>query len=1112
MSDRFGPWLLWALLMLLVPCLTAAQTDEPASPAQLDPGDEIGAPLINVYTRQDYNAYPQNWAIVQDHRGIIYVANNNGVLEYDGVTWRLHTIEDAGIVDSLAIGEDGLIYVGSDNQIGYLVTSASGKTKFVSLVDRIPEDRRSFGSISDITVTPQGIYFSTEHTIFRWFEDEMSTVQTTGVKQIILLPVGDRIYLRDDAAQQKDKLYLIDQLALVEIPLPAALVGEPIAGLFPWAQDKVLVLSRSGKLFVYDIRLAQQHPEQSESPGIIEEFHAEIGPYLQENQVFEGHLDRGGLYIFHTRLGGVVIMDQQGKLVHLINEHRGLLNNLAWCSFVDRDNNLWIGHNDGISYVHISSPLSRHDALSGLDSVALDTIRHRGTLYMSGFEGVWALKNSPLEIDEDRHQFEQVSGISSIGIFAMEIMGERLYAFPGGDKKSFLIEELAARKMGHGMLPKVACACRPDKFPNHLFFGYFGSGFGAARFDPHTGAIDKIYSRLNHEKFTELKSTVYNMHNDREGNLWLRSPAGIFQVRFTGESVTDFELRQQDTENVGATIDRLHPIGQELFGGTEKGLYKLVPDNNQNTGYAFAPATTIGNGRLDQHDQVQAVYGLNAEVIVAKVASGFALLRKGEDGHYRLDSNALKKMQVLLQQAYIEPDGVIWFGANDGLYRYDPRKKKDYQAEFSALIRSVTVGDGEPLFDGNYYESASGQGAHFRKTSLVQPQSLKRRLPYTQNRLRFTFAAPFYENPELNQFSYQLEGFDDDFSEWSSGHEKEYTNLAEGDYRFVVKAKNIFEVPSEPAIFEFTISAPWYRTIWAYIGYVVLFVGLMVVSLRLYNRRLLAAKKRLEQIVAERTRQVRQQKDQLEAANKALWGEMHLAKKIQTTLLPEQPKIPGYNITAFMRPADEVGGDYYDVINAKNADWIMIGDVSGHGVPAGLVMMMVQTSVRTALEIHRDASTDKVLAYVNRVISRNIQKLGESKYMTITVFSVQPDGKVFYSGLHQDILIYRADSRQVEQVHSRGMWIGILDDVQEITPVDELQLGPDDVMLLYTDGISEAMNEQEAMFSVAQLVELLTEYGTASVGEIEERILGAMKGYESDDDITLIVLKRKPAV
>lgn len=252
---------------------------------------------------------------------------------------------------------------------------------------------------------------------------------------------------------------------------------------------------------------------------------------------------------------------------------------------------------------------------------------------------------------------------------------------------------------------------------------------------------------------------------------------------------------------------------------------------------------------------------------------------------------------------------------------------------------------------------------------------------------------------------------------------------------------------------------------------------------------------------------------QLEQAHFALWEEMQLAKRIQTALLPATPELRGYDIAAYMAPMAEVGGDYYDVINDEGRDWVCIGDVSGHGVSAGLVQMMAQTTIHVALsEGGAQLSPARLLSRINRTITRNIQLLGEGKYMTMTVLACIDQGIITFAGLHQDILIYRHERRTVEEVATDGIWLGIINDIDKMLNNASISLAPNDMLLLYTDGVTEAMQQQEdehlELFGQERLCGLLHKGGEFAPQEMIASILGALGNYQCGDDVTLICIKR----
>jgi serine phosphatase RsbU (regulator of sigma subunit) len=256
----------------------------------------------------------------------------------------------------------------------------------------------------------------------------------------------------------------------------------------------------------------------------------------------------------------------------------------------------------------------------------------------------------------------------------------------------------------------------------------------------------------------------------------------------------------------------------------------------------------------------------------------------------------------------------------------------------------------------------------------------------------------------------------------------------------------------------------------------------------------------LEQRVAERTAELGRALD-------ALWGEMKLARRIQEALVPTEPALVGCDVAASMKPAEEVGGDYYDVIHTKTHEWILIGDVSGHGVPAGLIMMMCQTAVRTALQRDAEIMPDRLLVLVNSVLTQNIRQLGEDKYMTITALRRDASGDICFAGAHQDIFVYRADSDEVETLETAGLWLGLREDAEGAFKTRELKLFAGDLMVLHTDGVTEAVRDG-AMFEPSGMRRSLASAKGKTARQVLDDVLRALEGFELRDDATLLVIRQ----
>jgi serine phosphatase RsbU (regulator of sigma subunit) len=245
-----------------------------------------------------------------------------------------------------------------------------------------------------------------------------------------------------------------------------------------------------------------------------------------------------------------------------------------------------------------------------------------------------------------------------------------------------------------------------------------------------------------------------------------------------------------------------------------------------------------------------------------------------------------------------------------------------------------------------------------------------------------------------------------------------------------------------------------------------------------------------------------------------LWSEIDLARKIQTTLLPAEPRVHGYDVAALMHPASDVGGDYYDVFRAGDADWVLIGDVSGHGVSAGLIMMMVQTAVRALVLNHSAAplSPARVLAMVNAAVYGNLEKIGRGQFMTVTALSIR-DGVVTHAGRHQDILVHRASTGEIQPIATSGIWLGLMPNVEALSRDETFKLDRGDTMLLFTDGITESrpLSVGDEMLGVEGLAALFRRAVEAkpscNARTLLTRIVELAAGYRTDDDVTLLALR-----
>lgn len=241
--------------------------------------------------------------------------------------------------------------------------------------------------------------------------------------------------------------------------------------------------------------------------------------------------------------------------------------------------------------------------------------------------------------------------------------------------------------------------------------------------------------------------------------------------------------------------------------------------------------------------------------------------------------------------------------------------------------------------------------------------------------------------------------------------------------------------------------------------------------------------------------------------------EMALARSIQTSVLPRSFELAGYDISAVMMPAEEVGGDFYEFRpDGRGGAWLGVGDVTGHGVTSGLIMMMAQSMFTALLEQANALVTPaRFLTLLNRAMFYNLKaRLSQDKFMTMVVARIESGGRMVYAGAHTDLLVYRAKSRAVERIATEGLWLGIAEDIEAITNEKVVTFEPGDVALFHTDGVTEARNGEGECFDIERLSQQLAQLHTKSASAIVSTIADVAWNWagKPKDDISLMAVKR----
>lgn len=333
-------------------------------------------PVVN-YSTKDYGKNqernPENFAVVQDHRGVMYFGTDNGVIEFDGEQWNYIKTGSGSFVRALAVDAAGVIYVGFYGDFGYLKPDTIGSLVFESLLRKIPEEYQFFSNVWKIHTVGKSIYFQTEEGLYVY------DVQTKKIK--VILPknsfhtsflVDSTIYLRD---RQVGLVKLVND-KLVTLKSTEIFKEYGLFGMHRLPDDSLLLITQELGLFKWKNGGIRPIVEQNQLPlselGIIGSMHLTTGDFA-----------------LNTLTNGVVIIDEHGKINKQINRSIGIRSDAVQQIYQDRDLNLWLALENGISKVNYHSPLSFFDEKAGIEGNVQTVIRFKNQLFVGTSYGLY---------------------------------------------------------------------------------------------------------------------------------------------------------------------------------------------------------------------------------------------------------------------------------------------------------------------------------------------------------------------------------------------------------------------------------------------------------------------------------------------------------------------------------------------------------------------------------------------------------------------------------------------------------------------------------------------------------------------------------------------------
>lgn len=814
---------------------------------------KIGVPFITNYNSKTYKAASENWDVLQDSKGMMFFANHFGIMQFDGVRWSIVTQpENKSMIRSLAIDKKDRIYVGAQCDFGYADQLSNGQYKYTSLVKLLPNSAKNFGDVLHTVVLQDEVVFFSSEKIFIYKANKIKVIASHSNFDEFFL-VGDDYYVLDN----KEGLF-----QLKDDVLQPAIDGQKFAGMkirkvFATKGGMILLTQKNG-LFTY-----KNHQ--------IQPFVTEADYLLKQNQISTGILLSDGYYGIGTRQAGLVVIDSAGHLIQHINKQMGLQNEYVTNLKTDKEGNLWVTLKEGISMIQISSPLSRILDTANAETKIYCSQIYQNKLYIGTDNGLFWLDWEAYKSGKQENvHFQHISGMSE-NVWNIGVFGHSILAF----EKNGIFE---IKGNSAQLLAKTDGAWQGIIIPNHPDLLLVGGYNGLYLLKNSNG------SWVFQHKIKGFGESSRVLVTDKEGNIWLaHGYKGIYKIKFNKkfDAVLDLQFYNQKDGFPSSLFLNNFEIKDQILFGTTKGVYKQDKTSKKMIPDAFFKKYlgTENHIRLLKEDNQNNIWYVSGD--------NTGKMNRKANGSFTREELPFRKLRYLyvpgFENIQTTDNGDVFFGTQEGLIHYKNTKYKSYQSKYRAVISEVKcIFPKDSLLFSSRYDVLP--------TNINSKDGLSTVLSYSNNALHFSFAALCYDQADATNYEYWLEGFEPKWSEWNLQTEKEYTNLTENEYIFHVRAKNIYDVVSEEAVFKFKILPPWYRTTWAYLLYVLLF-GVLIYAIIKYQKNL--AERDREQLILNQEKELLQNRAALNEQKLALEQENMaiMRENLQATINLKNAKV-----------------------------------------------------------------------------------------------------------------------------------------------------------------------------------------------------------------------------
>jgi DNA-binding CsgD family transcriptional regulator len=749
--------------------------------------------VIRNFEKQEYNAESQNWSVTQDNKGFIYVANNSGLLEFDGVEWSFYPSPRGTVIRSVAVDNHNRIYTSGYMEIGYWQRDELGKLVYHSLN---PQAEALFSQNEEFWTTvivENRVYFHSFSSIFIYDEDEFRVIRANAFINSVS-DIGGRLCLHISG----QGLLIAEDSILVPFLEQPELRNDLVHFCTTMEDSSLLIGTASNGLFRY---------KDNELTPFTEEWN----PYFSENKINRGAISTNGNIVIGTLLDGIVIFDQQGKFLHHISKINGLQNNTVLGIHFDGENNIWLSLDQGVDYISFqldpSFTIYEYADIGAVYSAAL----YRGDLYLGTNQGLFYRK---WEDSEDN--FKSIAGTQG-QVWSCDVFDDQLIV--GHNLGTFRIEDHVAERISP-----------------------ISGGFSLTR-DPLKSELlvqstysNIVFYELQNQKWQykyqlpDFLDLIRYIEPDYFDNIWAsHMHKGIYRLKLNDSHETITDTRYYGDAVFGEDFDiQVFKIENRIVFTTGRQLYTYNDLNDS----------------IIPHSHLNNELGIYAEAhrIIPGDDHHYWFIGKQGIGLFRIADTGISKIKeypiglfrdhIIAGYEYIYPlsstEGLLCLDNGYAVLRADRPDLSFGIEDKQLMVKNIEI------------KGRSG---------VVQNLPLKQntiRIPYNSNSLILSYAFPIFSHG-AHSFQSFIEGLD---AAWSDPLDKpyfEFTRIPTGEYTVRVRAFNVWNRGSVENRITLIVSPPWYLHWGSIITYVVMIITLLLTARYLLIQRIRLREKKIKE-------------------------------------------------------------------------------------------------------------------------------------------------------------------------------------------------------------------------------------------------------------------------